>query len=77
MYPHARAVPLRRGEQEGLFRPVDGRAFFAQVQGAILGNISWDGFREDGRPATKLSTRQVQDQAEELALAYVALGEGD
>jgi AcrR family transcriptional regulator len=63
---------LRRGEREGLFRRVEGRAFFAQLQGAILGNIGWDGFREDGRPATKLSARQIQDQAEDLALAYVA-----
>jgi AcrR family transcriptional regulator len=68
---------LRRGEREGLFRRVDGRAFFAQVQGAILGNIGWEGFREDGRPMTQLSSRRIQDQAEDLALAYVALHGGD
>jgi AcrR family transcriptional regulator len=68
---------LRRGEREGLFRRVDARAFFAQVQGAILGNIGWDGFREDGRAATPLSVRRIQDQAEDLALAYVALHGSD
>ncbi len=68
---------LRRGEREGLFRRVDGRAFLAQIQGAILGNIGWEGFREDGRPVTQLSTRKIQDQAEDLALAYVASPRSD
>lgn len=66
---------LARGVESGAFREVDTGAFMSLVQGSIVGSIGWYGFGETGEALVPRSREEIQDEAEALALGYLAPGD--
>jgi AcrR family transcriptional regulator len=65
------AEVLRRGVRSGQFRRIRPEAFQAQLLGAVLVNLAWAGWDEDGGPIQRVPVSQLQREAEQLALALV------
>lgn len=62
---------LKRGEVKGVFRPVRPDSVIAQVIGAVVSNLSWEGWDEDGMPLPGVPIEKVKNETEELLLGYV------
>jgi AcrR family transcriptional regulator len=62
---------LKRGEAEGTFRPVRPDSVIAQVIGAVVSNLAWEGWDEDGNPLPGAPIETIQDETEQLILGYV------
>lgn len=62
---------LQRGEARGVFRSVRPESVIAQVIGAIVSNLSWEGWDEAGTPLPGVPIERVQGEAEQLLLGYV------
>jgi len=59
---------IRRGIEVGQFRPVRPSAAQAQIVGAVLVNLCWDGWDEQGYPIPGVPLSRVERESEELAL---------
>jgi AcrR family transcriptional regulator len=62
---------LDRGTELGSFRPVRPDSVIAQIIGAVVSNLSWEGWDEVGHPVPGAPIETIQDEAERLILGYV------
>lgn len=62
---------LRDGQNAGAFREVRPSALVAQLYGAIISNLAWAGWDDEGNPILELPLEQIQREAEELAIRFV------
>jgi AcrR family transcriptional regulator len=62
------ALLVRRGVAAGQFRRLRPAAAHAQIVGAILLNLCWDGWDEEGNPIPGVPLGRVERESEEMAL---------
>lgn len=62
---------LEEGRAAGVFRALPHGAFLPMLEGATVALIGWNGFGEDGAPATSRTREEIVDRVEDLAFAYV------
>jgi len=66
------ATVLERGIELGEFRTVRVESVMTQFVGAAVANLAWDGFDDEGRPKPNAPVDQIQTEAAELLLGYLA-----
>lgn len=62
---------LNRGLVEGTFREVRPDSVIAQVIGAVVSNLAWEGWDERGNPLPGVPIETVQEETQQLILGYV------
>lgn len=62
---------LKRGLADGTFGEVRPDSVIAQVIGAVVSNLAWEGWDENGNPLPGVPIETVQAETERLILGYV------
>ena len=62
---------LERGRAQGVFRDVGVWPLLPMIEGAILARIAWHGFEPSGQPRMPEGLDQLQNELEELVVAFV------
>jgi AcrR family transcriptional regulator len=60
-------VIMERGIELGQFRPIRPAAALSQIVGAIVVNMCWYGWDEEGHPTAMVSTSQIVEESQQMA----------
>jgi len=63
---------MRRGIEKGQFREVRVEGLMAQIFGAVLAMLVWEGWDDSGNPIPGVPIETVQDEIEDLVRSYLA-----
>lgn len=69
--PAAFYAAIEAGMTAGTFRPVRPASVLAQLLGAILASVAWDGWDDEGRPRLAIAVADLEREAEELLSGYL------
>lgn len=62
---------LQKGEAKGAFRSVRADSVISQVIGAVVSNLAWEGWDDQGNPLPGVPIETIQEETEHLILGYV------
>ena len=63
---------MRRGIEKGRFRVVRVEGLMAQIFGAVLAMLVWEGWDDSGNPIPGVPIETIQDEIEDLVRSYLA-----
>ncbi len=63
---------MRRGMEKGQFRVVRVEGLMAQIFGAVLAMLVWEGWDDSGNPIPGVPIETIQDEIEDLVRSYLA-----
>ncbi len=66
------ASVMQRGIAEGKFRVVRVEGLMAQIFGAVVAMLVWEGWDDSGNPIPGVPIETVQDEVEDLVRSYLA-----